>query len=301
MLKCSAFVFGGGGARGALQVGAMRALLEAGIVPDLLVGTSIGAVNAAGLALCGVNLQGVDRLEKGWDEVSNAQLLDPRISKLILRAVLGRPSDRAGKKIEDFFVSNGIDRDLKFSQIQGVRLAIISADIESGQPVIYGRNLNDSILEGLMSSIALPPWFAPVHKDGLSMVDGGTLSNLPIEPALKLGATEIYSLDLDIPDQIEDENPTFRKLFSQYIRAMKRRHVILEKELAEAEGVPVYSVDFEGITRTPTWDFKNSRELIRFGYEKTCQKLAEWGRENPGIPAVTGDDSRNCVFQEQSG
>lgn len=53
MERCTAFVLGGGGSRGALQVGALRALLEAGIVPDLLVGTSIGAANAAGLALWG--------------------------------------------------------------------------------------------------------------------------------------------------------------------------------------------------------------------------------------------------------
>ena len=63
MNKCTAFVFGGGGSRGALQVGAMRALLEAGFVPDLLVGTSIGAANAAGLALWGVNLDGLAALD----------------------------------------------------------------------------------------------------------------------------------------------------------------------------------------------------------------------------------------------
>ena len=57
-----AYVLGGGGARGALQVGAIRALLEAGVRPNLLVGTSIGAVNAAFLAFHGVSLQGVERL-----------------------------------------------------------------------------------------------------------------------------------------------------------------------------------------------------------------------------------------------
>src|SRR5512133_356989 len=76
MDKCTAFVFGGGGSRGALQVGAMRALLEAGLVPDLLVGTSIGAANATGLALWGVDLEGLATLERVWDQVANAELLD---------------------------------------------------------------------------------------------------------------------------------------------------------------------------------------------------------------------------------
>ena len=63
MNKCLAFVLGGGGARGAMQVGALRALIEAGLKPDLLVGTSIGAVNATGLALWGVSLAGIEALE----------------------------------------------------------------------------------------------------------------------------------------------------------------------------------------------------------------------------------------------
>jgi NTE family protein len=64
--KCLAFVLGGGGARGALQVGALRALLESGLRPDLLVGTSIGAVNAVVLALSGLDLAGVEALDRRW-------------------------------------------------------------------------------------------------------------------------------------------------------------------------------------------------------------------------------------------
>jgi NTE family protein len=64
MEKCLAFVLGGGGARGALQVGALRALFEAGYQPDLLVGTSIGAANAACLAFWGVNMDGIAALER---------------------------------------------------------------------------------------------------------------------------------------------------------------------------------------------------------------------------------------------
>ncbi|HUI87687.1 MAG TPA: patatin-like phospholipase family protein, partial [Anaerolineales bacterium] len=66
MKKCLAFVLGGGGARGAMQVGALRALFEAGLKPDLLVGTSIGAINATGLALWGVDLAGVEALEHAY-------------------------------------------------------------------------------------------------------------------------------------------------------------------------------------------------------------------------------------------
>jgi NTE family protein len=66
MNKPLALVLGGGGARGALQVGAVRALLEADIRPDLLVGTSIGAINAAGLAIRGVAAATIPSMVEDW-------------------------------------------------------------------------------------------------------------------------------------------------------------------------------------------------------------------------------------------
>lgn len=74
MHKCLTFVLGGGGARGALQLGALRALFEAGIQPDLLVGTSIGAANATGLALWGVNSNGLAALERAYEKMAASNL-----------------------------------------------------------------------------------------------------------------------------------------------------------------------------------------------------------------------------------
>ncbi len=106
--KVHSFCTWRGGSHGALQVGALRAFLESGIVPDLLVGASIGAVNAIGIALWGFSQEGLDKLEQGWKKVANSQLLDTRISQLIIRAFLGWPSDRARRKTEEFFLSLGI-------------------------------------------------------------------------------------------------------------------------------------------------------------------------------------------------
>lgn len=278
MEKCTAFVLGGGGSRGAFQVGALRALLEAGIVPDLLVGTSIGAVNAAGLALWGVDLNGVDTLEKTWQEVSGAQLLDPRISQLIVRAMVGRPSNRGRKNLEEFFISHGFTHSLTFNQISWVRLAVVAADIETGQTIIYGQDPSQSILEGLMASVSIPPWFAPYHKNDQIMIDGGALSNLPIEPALQMGATEIFALDLDDNPEPQKENLSVAQYFQKYIYAVSRRHVALEKALAEERGIPVHCVEFRGLTSAPMWDFSNHKALIQAGYERTSQMIAEWRR-----------------------
>ena len=182
--KCRAFVLGGGGARGALQVGALRALFEAGFKPDLLVGTSIGAVNSAGLALWGVNLAGVDALERAYQEVSNANLMDPRLSRIMLRALSGRPNHHASRRVAEYLISKGITPDVRFDQFTHIRLALIGSDLNTGQPIIYGQDPGQSVLEGILASIAIPPFFAPLLKDGQFIMDGGALSPLPVEPAM---------------------------------------------------------------------------------------------------------------------
>lgn len=279
MDKCTAFVLGGGGSRGAIQVGALRALMEAGIVPDLLVGTSIGAANAAGLALWGVDLDGLSALERVWEQVAGTEMLDPRISQLILRVMVGQPSDRTRKKVENYFFSLGITPDLTFERVPNIRLALISADLGTGQTMIYGQDQKDSVLEGLLASIAVPPWFMPLQKDGRVIIDGGALSNLPIEPALQMGATEIIALDLDDPNLIPKENLSLPHYFQKALFAASRRHVQLETQIAEMQGVPVRRIDFQGLAKTPMWDFSDYRRLRQAGYERTKMVMAEWSQE----------------------
>lgn len=274
MKKCLAFVLGGGGARGALQVGALRALFEAGLKPDLLVGTSIGAVNATGLALCGVNLAGVEALDRIWQDTAGADFMDPYLPRVFLRQILGRPNTQASQKLVQFFESIGVTPDLRFDQISGVRLALISADLMSGQPVIYGQDSDQSVLDGVLASIALPPWFAPIEREGHRIVDGGALSNLPIEPALTMGATEIIALDLDDPGLtlLRNKDGPLNQL-EKLSFAIYGRLVSLETALAEARGVPVHHIALRSPTATYSWDFSNSKELVRTGYEITRRQI----------------------------
>ena len=91
MTKQLAFVLGGGGGRGALQAGALRALLESGYQPAMMVGTSAGAINAAYLALRGVDLKGVAALELAWKEAAKLNLYPSNTLWLSVRAVLTAP------------------------------------------------------------------------------------------------------------------------------------------------------------------------------------------------------------------
>ena len=261
-----AFVLSGGGARGALQVGALYALLEAGFQPDLLVGTSIGSVNAAFLALHGFTRDSLDRLAQAWRSVAVLDLLPANYVWLAMRAMLGRSLRDPSQHIRDFFINNGLSPDLCFSSFQRPRLVIVSADLNTGRPVLHGLEQDEKVLDALLLSTALPPWVMPVRGQDRYEMDGGLVSNLPIEPALQAGATQIMALDLmDTRDMLGTNRLT--GFLGKVSIAVEKRQADLEMELAQARGVPILYFDLVGKTPVALWDFHHSDELIDAGYE----------------------------------
>jgi NTE family protein len=277
MEKCLAFVLGGGGARGAMQVGALRALFEAGYKPDLLVGTSIGAVNAAGLAFWGTNQDGITALEKAYQKMEEGHLMHQRPDQLAFRALSGQPNHHASQRIANLAISMGMGADMRFDQVPHARLAMIGTDLATGKTVIYGQDLNQPVLEGLLASTAIPPWFAPVEKDDQFIIDGGILSNLPIEPALTLGATEIIAIDLmnDPASLYENAIGATQKL-EKLVFAVLQRQACVETALAKAQGVPVHYIQLRSSPPIPIWDFSKHRDLIEIGYDMACHEIADW-------------------------
>ena len=281
MKKSLAFVLGGGGARGALQVGALRALFEAGYQPDLLVGTSIGAANAVGLALWGANLEGVAALEKAYQSTAEGHLLDSP-GQLIWHAISGRP-DYTTRRAKEFLMGVGITPDMRFEHIQNVRLGLVSAEMGTAQPLIYGLEPGQSVLEGVLASCAVPPWFAPIENDEQLILDGGALSNLPIEPALIMGATEIIALDVSPSPTIASSINRINQM-EKSIYAFMKREISLEIALAEAKGVPVHYMRLQSFPPIQMWDFSTYQNLIGIGHETAKNYIAEWNqirRSNP--------------------
>lgn len=268
-----AFVLGGGGARGALQVGALRALLEADYYPDLLVGTSVGAVNAAFLALHGFTRNSLERLVSAWQDASTADLLPANYLWLTTRALLGRPSADPAQRMRDFFIVHGLAPGLRFEDIQSMRLILVAADMNTGGPILYGQDPRDSLLEGVLASTALPPWVAPIKKDKRLLVDGGMVSNLPVEPALVAGATEIIALDLADPRDVPTEDHGFGPFLGKLVYTVEQRQQDLELALASAQGVPVTLLHLQGSEPVPLWDFRHTGALIVQGYQAARRQV----------------------------
>jgi NTE family protein len=278
MSEVLAFSLGVGGARGAIQVGALRALLEAGLQPNLLVGTSIGAVNPAFLGIHGVSLDGLRELKRFYNDAAEADLMDTRLPRLAAQALAARPNILGSRRLAQYLVDKGVPSDLRFGQVTGARLALIGADLDTSDTVIYGRDPEERILDGLMASTALPPWFAPVKKERHVIMDGGAVSLVPIEPALRLGATEIIALALDDPKSFLTDNPDLYHFIDKLTFASPRREVRLEIALAEARGVHVRWMGLRCPRPTLVWDFSRSAELIEAGLLQARREIDRWGK-----------------------
>jgi len=273
MERCLAFVMSGGGARGALQVGALRALLEAGYKPDLLVGTSIGAANAAGLAVWGVNMEGIAALERTYQAMAEGNVMDTP-GRLVWHALSGRPS-YTSQHMKDLLVDLGIGPELTFGHVKHVRMGLVSADMASGQPVIYGLVPTQSILEGVLASASVPPWFMPIENEDQLIVDGGALSLLPVEPALSMGATEIVALDLSGSPSMSISSHRLSQM-NKAISAFVKRETNLEFALAEAKGVQVHYMQLLASPPINMWDFSTYQRLLATGYETASRYLSDW-------------------------
>lgn len=281
MDKKLAFALGGGGSRGALQVGALYALMEYGIQPDIVVGTSIGAVNAAFLALNGFSKDSLHRLTEAWHVAGEYDLLPANYVWLTVRAMFNRSSTDPSRRLKNFFIRYGVTTEIKFSEAAHAQLVIVSSDINTGQPILHGTTLDDKILDALLLSTALPPWFMPVRRQDRYLMDGAVVSNLPVEPALSLGANRIIAFDLTDSRELLDSGDGMRGFMDRLLYSVEKRQSDLEIKLAEARKVPLLYLGLTGESPVPIWDFNQTDELISRGYEITRQAIEEQRSTNP--------------------
>lgn len=182
-----AVVLSGGGNRGVAQVGMLRALVEAGVHPDVVVGTSVGSLNAAALAR-DPSVKGVDDLEAVWIGLSRERLFgDGRLTRawrLASRASYLFGSEGLAEIIDGF----GVER---FSDL-ALPLRVIACDLGTGAEAVFAAG---PLKPALLASCALPGVYAPVEHDGRLLVDGGVVNNVPVSHALAGPIEHVYVCD----------------------------------------------------------------------------------------------------------
>jgi len=187
-------VLGGGGARGAAQVGVLQALFEAGVdAPTKIVGTSVGALNGSAIAAY-PSLAGTMMLREVWMsrqaiEVFRAHPLGMILSGLKRDQISAFPQQNIRRLIERAQALTGITT---FEQLR-VPLAVVATDLNAGKPAVFRSG---DLTPALLASTAIPGLFPTVRIGEREHFDGGVVDNTPLNIAVADGAKEVLAISL---------------------------------------------------------------------------------------------------------
>lgn len=183
----------GGGARGLTHIGIWKALARQGIWPDVVAGSSMGGIIAAAYA-AGFSAEEAEREALTYSKPRHIlRLLDPALPN---GGLLG------GRHLERYFeylFGRRTFAELKYP------LAVVAVDLNSHREVVLQEGL---VVEALRATTAVPGVFAPVEKDGMRLVDGGVLNNLPVDVLRQMGAEVVIAVDIS-PTRDSDRSRWF--------------------------------------------------------------------------------------------
>jgi NTE family protein len=169
----------------------LRAVLETGIQPDFLVGTSAGALNAAFLGR-GFNAASVRDLAAIWRELRTHDVFPGLGLWSSLRALAG-----SGVLASPSGLERIIERHISATHAElAIPTAVIASDLATGSAVAFREG---DLRRHVLASSAIPGVFPPVSVDGRTFIDGGVSSHVPLLPARDLGAQTMVVLDTGFP------------------------------------------------------------------------------------------------------
>jgi NTE family protein len=186
-MGCHAFVLGGGGLLGAAEAGMARALLDAGVRPDLVCGTSIGAINGAALA-ADPTPEGARRLLGFWDVLADEGVLDGSMIRRVAEVVRRRTSLHGNGQLRRMLRERLPAQ--TFEELV-VPFECVAASIEQARECWFSTG---DLIEPVLASCALPGVFPPVRIGDEHFFDGGLVNSIPLDRAVAQGADTIWVL-----------------------------------------------------------------------------------------------------------
>lgn len=192
-----ALVLGGGGAKGASAVGVLKYVEQSGVPIDMVVGTSIGSI-VGGLYAMGQTSEQLDSLfrTRGWADLFTGSLMGDSIVRT-LRDLTGR--------------------EMTFESLQ-IPFRCVAVDMNKMKEVVLSEG---DLAQAMRASMAIPLVFKPVKMDGMRLIDGGVLNNLPVDVARDMGADYVIAVDLTV-NKHEDNSSSLLSLLRPDLKKYQR-------------------------------------------------------------------------------
>jgi NTE family protein len=267
-----AVVLSGGGSLGAVQVGALRALLEAGVEPDLFIGCSVGALNAAALAV-NPTLAGLEHVERLWRGLDRKDVFGG--NRRMMATHLMRGDDHL---YEPDALRALVRRAVPINDLSETAVAchVVTTDLKTGAPCWWTSGDPVSILS---ASACLPAVFPPVPLGGSLHVDGGVTCPVPTERALDLGAARTWVIDVTggVMGRRDERMTALDVLLLSF--AITRSHLASGGARPGQRMVRLPALDLE---RHELRDFSKTAALIEQGHAKMADLVSQ---ELAAVPA----------------
>lgn len=261
----TAFVLSGGGSLGAIQVGMLQALMEAGVRPDFMIGTSVGAVNAAWLATQ-PDVPGAQKLAEIWSGLRRQDIfpLNPWAGALGLFGRTNHVIPNAG-------IRAVLEKNLPYHRLEEaeVPVHVVTTDLKSGRAVVISSG---PVVPALLASTAIPGVFPPVTIGRRDLIDGGVAHHTPIAAAIELGASRVFVLPIGYPWVRNQPANALGMALHALARMVEQRleaEAGIYRDAAQIHMLPIV----DEILVSPT-DFSRTQDLIRLAYRSSRRYLA---------------------------
>ncbi len=285
-MKKQALILAGGGARGAFQVGVLRFLEEMNWKPDMICGTSVGAVNAVGTG-CGMKSA---QLAEFWKTYNRRKLFDLTLQKFILSFL----SRRKFNPLMDTQPLRAILEkhiDIEVLRRSRTEIIITAVNMRTSAATYFDRSV--ITVRHLLASGAIPLVFPWQFIDGEPYWDGGLMANVPLMPALERGAKEIIIVLLSPvgwvkPTVIGKDQPLPRD-HSQVAELMLEHFLfgsgsVLQEAMKkglypDVKMATVAPVRMLGLRSLLNFSSKEAERLIQEGYDNAKEQLRHFFKE----------------------
>jgi NTE family protein len=304
--KKVALALSGGGARGLSQIGVLKSLEENNIVPDMIVGTSIGAI-VGGLYSSGYSTDELDSITKSIDWKSKLSFSEKYQREFLfleqkktldkglftvsldgLKPVLPTSLSSGNQitQILNVLLLNAKFRPLKNFYDLKIPFIAVATNLDNGKRVMLDSG---NITESIKASFTFPLLYSPTEINGSELVDGGLTANIPVEPAKKLGADFVIAINSTSPlksfEELKDPINTADQIISITMEQIN------EKQLAQADVVITPDIGNHSST-----DFSHIDNMVDKGYDKTSEQIENIKSKIDSLEMSVSDNKGNFAI-----
>mgnify|MGYP003525391004 FL=1 len=261
----------GGASYGAVQVGQLRALAKTDIAPDMVVGTSVGALN--GTIVAEDPGSAPDRLAALWSTVTREDIFGKTLPTAY------RLASRQSSAIDSRALQSFLERATSARSFADLKVphTAVATDFETGEAVALR---DGDLVSAVMASAAIPAIFPAIERDGRTLVDGGVVANVPINIAAAQGAQTIVVLDCGFTVVAPAQEATLRATLLRTAAIMASQQV--RRDLEKVRDRTVLYLPGPWPIRTRPDDFRDSQELANAAFELSLEWLSKLRIEGAG-------------------